>query len=140
MNNNTFNYEDLATMSDGIIALIDKASQAQKLVCDNKSHEAIEEYITRLKGLNTRICHEMENIQFESYNGKGYGYGEIKYKTLDDFPDDIIYKGKRWYYNYKKGKIGRTRNTGILAVEYWADPEDDSKRIWMDATGNIQED
>lgn len=63
MNNNTFSYEDLATMSDGIIALIDKASQAQKLVQDDKSQEAIKEYITRLQGLNTKICNEMGKIK-----------------------------------------------------------------------------
>lgn len=59
MNNNTFSYEDLITMSEGIITLIDKASQAQKLVRDGKSQEAIKEYIARLQGLNTKICNEM---------------------------------------------------------------------------------
>lgn len=63
MNNNTFSYEDLATMSDGIIALIDKASKAQRLVWDDKSQEEIKEYITRLQGLNTKICNEMGKIK-----------------------------------------------------------------------------
>ena len=140
MNNNTFSYEDLATMSDGIIALVDQASQAQKLVWDDKSQEAIKEYITRLKGLNTKICNKMRSIRSEIQNGVGYGYGKIKYEILDDFPDKIAYQGKIWYYNYSEGKHGKTKNTGMLAVEYWIDPDDDSKRIWMDAAGNIQED
>ena len=63
MNNNTFSYEDLIIMSDGIIALIDKASQAQKLVWDDKSQEAIKEYITRLQGLNAKICNEMGKFE-----------------------------------------------------------------------------
>ena len=63
MNNNTFSYEDLATMSDGIIALIDKASKAQRLVWDDKSQEAIKEYLTRLQGLNAKICNEMGKIK-----------------------------------------------------------------------------
>ncbi len=140
MNNNTFSYEDLITMSDGIITLIDKASKAQRLVWDDKSQEAIKEYIARLQGLNAKICNEMASIQSEIHNGVGYGYGKIKYEILDDFPDEITYQGKRWYYNYSKGKHGKTKNTGMLTVEYWINPEDDSKRIWMDAAGNIQED
>lgn len=63
MNNNTFSYEDLITMSEGIITLIDKASQAQKLVRDGKSQEAIKEYIARLQGLNAKICNEMGKIK-----------------------------------------------------------------------------
>jgi hypothetical protein len=47
-------------MSDGIIALIDKASQAQMLVIrDDTSQEAIKEYIVRLQDLNSKICNEM---------------------------------------------------------------------------------
>ena len=63
MNNNTFSYEDLATMSDGIIALINTALKAQLLVPDDKSREAIEEYLTRLHNLNAKICNEMGKFE-----------------------------------------------------------------------------
>lgn len=138
MNNNTFSTKDLYTMSEGIIALIGQASQAQKFVAtDENSRKAIEEYITYLQGLNSRICNEIGKIEVGYYDEEGYGYGEVKYETPDDFPDTIMYQGKKWYYS---GCDGKTINTGMLTMKYYADPEDYSQGVWMDAAGNFAKD
>lgn len=47
-------------LSEGIIALIQKATDAKMLVYDQKTHEAIDSYVEKLQKLNTKICNTMK--------------------------------------------------------------------------------
>jgi hypothetical protein len=47
-------------LSEGIIALIQKAVDAKMLVCDPRTHDAIDFYVEQLQALNTKICDMME--------------------------------------------------------------------------------
>ncbi len=47
-------------LSEGILALIQKATDAKMLVWDTKTHRAIDSYIENLQALNTKICNMME--------------------------------------------------------------------------------
>ena len=62
----------------------------------------------------------------------GWGYGKEIYKSFNDFPSVIQFKGEDWYKMYEC----RTTNTEMLSAEYYADLDDDSRRVYMDAAGN----
>ncbi len=55
-----FTEDEKFLLSEGIIALIQKANEAEMLVWDKKTHEAIDSYITKLQALNTKICDMMK--------------------------------------------------------------------------------
>ena len=46
-------------LSEGILALIQKATDAKMLVWDTKTHRAIDSYIEKLQRLNRKICENM---------------------------------------------------------------------------------
>ena len=62
----------------------------------------------------------------------GWGYGKEIYKSFNDFPSVIHFEGEDWYKMYEC----RTTNTEMLSAEYYADLDDDSRRVYMDAAGN----
>lgn len=43
-------------LSDGVLTMIENAGQAQRLVCDTKSQEAIDIHIKELQALNRKLC------------------------------------------------------------------------------------
>lgn len=51
-----FTKKEIELLSDGLIALIDRAREAKKLVWDLGSQKAIDEYTNALQKLNTKIC------------------------------------------------------------------------------------
>ena len=55
-----FTYEELDLLSDSVLALMDNTKKARVLVChDEKSVDAINEYMEKLQRLNEKICGEM---------------------------------------------------------------------------------
>ena len=52
----SFNDRELTLLSDGILAMIEYAGQAKRLVCDTKSQDAIDSYMKELQRLNSKLC------------------------------------------------------------------------------------
>lgn len=51
-----FTKKEIELLSDGLIALINMAGEAKKLVWDSDSQKVIDEYTNKLQKLNTKIC------------------------------------------------------------------------------------
>lgn len=51
-----FNQRELELLSDAVLALIENAGQAKRLVHDTETHLAIDAHIKELQRLNTMIC------------------------------------------------------------------------------------
>lgn len=51
-----FTDAELKTLSNGILSLIEKTTQAKALIPDEKVHMVIDGYCTKLQALNTRVC------------------------------------------------------------------------------------
>lgn len=52
----SFNDRELTLLSDGILTMIENAGQAERLVCDTKSQDAIDSYMKELQRLNSKLC------------------------------------------------------------------------------------
>ena len=52
----SFNERELTLLSDAILAMIENAGQAQRLVCDTESQKAIDIHIKELQALNRKLC------------------------------------------------------------------------------------
>lgn len=52
----SLNDRELTLLSDGILAMIGNAGQAQRLVCDTESQKAIDIHIKELQALNRKLC------------------------------------------------------------------------------------
>ena len=65
----------------------------------------------------------------------GWGYGKEIYKSFNDFPSVIQFKGEDWYKMYEC----RTTNTEMLSAEYYADLDDDSRRTAVLSTHPMHE-
>lgn len=55
-----FSEHEKQLMSDCILKALEGCYQAQKLVADRKSIDAIRNYIGKLQRLNTKICESMK--------------------------------------------------------------------------------
>ena len=55
-----FTEHEKQLMSDSILTALENCYQAQKLVADRKSKDAIRTYITELQKLNGKICNSMK--------------------------------------------------------------------------------
>lgn len=51
-----FTKKEMELLSNGLIALIDRAGEARKLVWDSNSQKAIDDYANTLQKLNGKIC------------------------------------------------------------------------------------
>lgn len=51
-----FTEEELTTLSDGILSLIEKTGQVKALIPDTGVHMTLDEYCTKLQALNRKIC------------------------------------------------------------------------------------
>lgn len=61
MVNMVFNSAELDMISDGLIALLEKAYEAKKLTAGSDAcAAAIDEYARKIKNLNRRVCDMME--------------------------------------------------------------------------------
>lgn len=52
----SFNERELTLLSDAILTMIENAGQAKRLVCDTKSHDAIDTHMKELQRLNSKLC------------------------------------------------------------------------------------
>lgn len=57
MKRQDFTEEELHLLSNGLIALIQNATEAEKLVWDHASQAAIEDYVKKLQKLNSKVCY-----------------------------------------------------------------------------------
>ena len=55
-----FTQEELITMGNGILALIQNAGEAKKLVNSEEAHKAIEKEMNELVSLNSKLCGMMK--------------------------------------------------------------------------------
>ena len=55
-----FTQEELIVMSNGILALIRDAEDAKKLVNSEEAHNAIEQEISELVSINSKLCGMMK--------------------------------------------------------------------------------
>lgn len=55
-----FTQQELYTLSNGILALIENAGNAKKLVHSEKTQKAIGEEINQLVALNSKVCGMMK--------------------------------------------------------------------------------
>ena len=55
-----FTQEELIVMSNGILALIRDAGEAKKLVNSKEAHNVIEQEISDLVSLNSKLCDIMK--------------------------------------------------------------------------------
>ena len=62
----------------------------------------------------------------------GWGYGKEIYRTCHDFPNIIHFEGEDGY----KMCECMTTNVGMTSAEYYVAPDDDSRRVYLDAAEN----
>lgn len=55
-----FTDEELEMLSNGLLALISNAVEAQKLIGDQAAHRALDIHIKAIQKLNTKICIEQD--------------------------------------------------------------------------------
>ena len=86
-------------------------------------------YIHKPKGERQQTHTRRTNMKKQT---DGWGYGKEMYKTFEAFPKVLHFEGEDWY----KMCECMTTNTGMRSAEYYAEVNDDSRRIYMDAAGN----
>lgn len=65
-----------------------------------------------------------------------FGYGDVIYNSIHEFPKTISYKGKR-YYRTRYSEM-EFYDTGMTVCRYETiDPDDRDVRLYMDAAGHI---